>query len=188
MEVHPTCLFKHWSELRLLTGDANYTNTGLANYERAQMVKAHYSYARRHGLDALKGRIVAALRSEKVLDFSYLLIGAAFWPELPLLFTRVYQGLQAQDREQRVASTFASACFLDNDDVACLLAERVVVEQGERLTLQAAREVLEIAASIQHGGACPRCHRRREDRIPRVVDLDIGLPVSFRPQNQEKNT
>lgn len=184
MAFHPLCLFKHWAELRLV----DVAGTGKEQYERAQMLRGHHHYARRHGLDALKGRLVAALRSEKVLDFSYLLIGAAFWPSTPELYNRVFQGLHAQEQEQRVAATFASAFFLDRDDVACLLAERVVVEQGDRLTLQAAREVLQIAASVHHGGTCPRCNLRRESRPPRVVDLDIGPPVTYRPQNQEKRT
>lgn len=179
MDAHPHCLFRHWVDLRL-EGDTGTT----VNYKRAQMLKGHFSYARRHGLDALRGAVRAALRSEKVLDVSYLLIASVLWPDMQGVYARVFQSLQAQDQEQRVAATFACACFLDVDDVACLLAERVVVQQGERLTLQAAREVLEITASLQHGGFCPRCHKRRGSRIPHVSDLDIGLPIQARQQEK----
>jgi hypothetical protein len=173
-------LFRHWVDLRL-EGDTGFT----VNYKRAQMLKGHFHYARRHTLGALRGAVVAALRSEKILDVSYLLIASVMWPDMEGVYARVFQSLQAQDQEQRVAATYACACFLDHDDVACLLAERVVVEQGERLTLQAAREVLEIAANLQHGGTCPRCHRRRaKNKKPHVSDLDIGLPIQARYQEK----
>jgi hypothetical protein len=180
VEIHPHCLFRHWVDLRLL----DVESTGSENYKRAQMLKGHYHYARRHGLNALRGAVVAALRSEKVLDVSYLLIASVMWPDLEGLYNRVFQSLLAQDQEQRVAASFAAACFIDRDDVACLLAERVVVQQGERLTLQAAREVLEIAASLSHGGSCPRCNKRRGSSTPHVSDLDIGLPIQARQQEK----
>jgi hypothetical protein len=182
VDVHPHCLLQHWVDLHL-PGDTSTRE----NYKRAQMIHGHFHYARRHGIDSLRGAIVAALRSEKILDVSYLLIGTLLWPETPQMYERVLQGIYAQDLEQRIAATFASVCFIDQDDVACLLSERVVVEEGERLTLQAAREVLEIVASLQHGGTCPRCNRRRTSRIPRVADLDIGLPIQAR-QPRENTT
>jgi hypothetical protein len=137
-----------------------------------QQMKSNFSFAERFGLDVLLGSVRAALRGEKIFNFSYLLIGAALWPETDGLSSRVFQSLHAADPEQRAAATFASAYFLEQEQVACLLSERVVVGEGDRLTVQAAREVLEISASIKLGLACPRCGLRRTNTVPRLSDLE----------------
>jgi len=156
-------------------------------FKRQHQIRSHYSYARRHGMDALRGSTQSALRGEKVLDFSYLLIGALLWPDLRGLLDRISQGLQAQEQEHRIAATFAAACYIDQEQVACLLAERVVVEQGERLTVQAAREVLEIIAHLELGGACPRCRLMRTSTKPRLDDLDVNFKA-VRENLKEKTT
>lgn len=163
MGPHPRCIFQHWTAL-----DAALPSS---TFFRQTQLRSNLAFAKQTGMGALRASIQSALRGERVLNFSYLLIGAAFWPELEGLYSHVYKGLFMDDLEHRIAATFASAFFLDQEQLACLLAERVVVGEGDELTLQAAREVLEIISAVQLGGKCPRCGLQRTYNEPRVSDM-----------------
>src|SRR5581483_1185149 len=135
------------------------------------------------GLGVLRDSISSSLRGEKRLPLSYYLIGATFWPALDGLFPRIFQNLTSQEQELRIAATFASTYYMEVEQVACLMAERVVVEEGDPLTIDATREVLEIGAALRLGGGCPRCGRRRETTTPRLSDLvtEIHVKKELRP-------
>lgn len=172
MGPHPRCIIWHWATC---TGpDGRVTDVV---FKRVQLLRSDHDFAEKYGLGVLRDSISSSLRGEKRLPLSYYLIGAAFWPAMTGLFERILQNLTSQDQELRIAATFAATYYMDVEQVACLLAERVVVEEGDPLTVDATREVLEIGAALKLGGSCPRCGRRRESTTPRLSDLVTEIRV-----------
>lgn len=164
------CVLQHWYELRP-KGEA----IGSENNRRFTALTALARRERRHGVDALRGDILAALRGERALEVAFLPLAAGLFHDTAItsaLDQLILRALRDAAFETRIAATYAGAFRLDSwEEVGLLLAERVILQQEDRLLVAAARDVLAIRLATKDGGRCPRCTTTGNPRdwLPRRV-------------------
>lgn len=148
-----SCCLQHWYELRL-KGE----RIGSVNNKRFTAITSQHKMSRRLGLDALRGAIVSSVKGERAFEAVLLPIGAALFPDA-LPFELVMQNLRSGTLELRSAAVFASSYYAGSD-LSVEIAEQVILGTGDRLILQAMKEVLDLRGRTDSGGACPRCGAR----------------------------
>ena len=146
-------MLQHWYELR-----PKGQKIGAENNRRFVDIKALLMVGRRQGLGALRTAVINAARGARAAEVAYYPVGAGLFTDDLAVETFVRTGLQHQRADYRIAATFASSFYLGrSEEVAFLLAERVVLPEGDPMVVQAAREVLDIWTDVRSGGKCRRC-------------------------------
>ncbi len=144
------CVLQHFYELRF-PGD----RIGPDNNKRLAHLTSLHRLARRQGRDGLRGVILASVHGEARMDAEELPVGAALFPDIvPVSF--VLQKLRGDAIEFRLSAIFASV-FYPSGPLSLEIAEQFIVGSGNRLILQAMKEVLELRASSGSGGKCSKC-------------------------------
>ena len=154
------CVLQHWYELR-----PQGQVLGSENNKRYVGIKALKMVLQRRGKDALRGEIFRAARSESMAEPAHLVVGAGFFPDDVLVETFVRKALSQQNRDFRIAATYASSFFLQlSREVVIVLSERVLLGEGDALVLQASQEALTIGACAHNGDLCSLCSSRGTSR------------------------
>lgn len=147
------CTLTHWYEFRR-AGEA----IGSENSRRLVAITSQHRAARRLGTDALRGAIVSARKGYRPFEPVLLIIGAALFNELvPVSY--VYQRMTDSSFEFRTAAVFA-AVYYPEGDLSVELADRIITGTGDKLILQAMKEVLDLRSRASTSSACPRCGAR----------------------------
>jgi hypothetical protein len=160
------CILQHWYELR-----AKGLSLGSDNNKRLVAITSWHRTMRRQGIDGLRGAIVASVKGERSWEAPLLPIGAALFQDvLPL--SLVLQNLRSGPIELRSAAIFASAFYFESP-LSVEIAEQVVVGAGDKLMLQAMKEVLDLRSRTSTGGSCGRCGERGVQDQPRLDWLPL---------------
>jgi hypothetical protein len=164
------CVLTHWYQLR-----DKKEKIGSVNNHRFSDIKALAMVGRRQGLDALRGAIVRAAKGEQMPEPGYYPIGAGLFTDDLVVETFVRKGLHHQRSDYRIAATYGAAFYAGrSEEVAFLLAERVVLAEGEKMVLQATREALDIYVDTKYGGKCRLCGLTGgSPSTPRLQDLEV---------------
>lgn len=149
----PKCVLSHWYELRA-SGDP----IGPDNNKRLTQITSMQALARRHGLGALRGAVLAAVWGKRPMEPCFLPIGSSLFYDEVDIERAVLNNLNIGEQPLRIAATYASIFFLDKEqEVASTLSELVVLAREHRLVIQAAHEALDIWMDTKSGGRCRRC-------------------------------
>jgi hypothetical protein len=147
------CCLTHWYELR-----PNGEKIGSVNNRRLASISSQNRVARRQGIDALRGAIWSGVKGERAFEAVLLPIGAALFQDV-LPFDLVLRHLRHGQRELRSAAVFASS-YYSSTDLSVEIAEELISDKGDKLILQAMREVLDLRSRTSSGGKCRRCGER----------------------------
>jgi hypothetical protein len=144
------CVLTHFYEFR-----ERGERLGSENNKRLAIITSQHKMARRLGLDALRGAVVSGMKGERVLEPALLIIGAALFPSsVPVGL--VLRHMVGNSLEFRTAAVFASVYYPEGD-LSVEIAERTITGEGDRLLLQAMKEVLDLRGRASTSSPCPRC-------------------------------
>jgi hypothetical protein len=104
------------------------------------------------------------------MEAAHLPIGAALFPDaLPTDF--IMQKLRGDAFEFRTAAIFASV-YYSSGPLSIEIAEQLITGVGDRLLLQAMKEILELRDRASSGGKCGRCGVRGVQNQESMRSLD----------------
>jgi hypothetical protein len=145
------CVLTHYCDLHLV-GDT----VGSVQNKRLVSVTSLHNVAARQGLEALHERLIGSVKGERVMEPALLPIGAGlFVDDLPIEL--ILRHMRGDSPEFRAAAVFASI-YHRSTDLSVEVAERMIFGGGDKLTLQAMKEVLDLRSrTAVPGGSCERC-------------------------------
>lgn len=147
------CALQHWYEL-VPKGQ----KLGEENQRRRASVRDLHMIFRRQGADGLRSEVLQAASGHARIKPVHLIVGAAFFSEKVEVETMVRRSLRHERADFRIAGSYAGLYYMGrSEEVAFLLADRVILGEEEAQVVAAARDALDIWNSVRDGGRCSRC-------------------------------